>query len=371
MPEIRRLRSDEFDGQWLTLARQLRGLRKTELAEMVGVSAGALTQYEDGSIRPRSSVLSSFALALRVPQEFFAARGPAPQVNEHEFHFRRLRRSRKLDRSRVLAGCAVLSKFVENLEHHVALPKVDIPGDLALVADESRETSSASIEAAAARLRKDWGLGEGPISNMVRLLESKGCVVVRAKSETDDIDAFSGRWGGRPYVVLTSDKGDVARSRFDAAHELGHLVLHPDPDPTDREHEVQAHAFASAFLMPRSAIAAELPKAVQWPEFIRLKSRWKVSIQALLRRASAVGTLTEAQYRRGVVMLSARGWRTQEPGDAGPLEEPTLLANAIKLVGQKKGLDWRILAKDIRLNDEDFRVLLASAMPSTEASNVA
>jgi Zn-dependent peptidase ImmA (M78 family) len=219
------------------------------------------------------------------------------------------------------------------------------------------------IEGITSRMRADWKLGKGPISNMVRLLERYGCVVVRTNSETKDIDAFSGRWHGRPYDLLASEKGDAARSRFDAAHELGHLVMHPDPDPTNREHEVQAHLFASAFLMPRDAIRHELPRAVDWPELIRLKARWKVSLQALLRRGLDVGSISNAQYRRGMAVLSARGWRKLEPGDAGKVEDPQLLAHALQLLEQRKGIRWPSMAERVGLGVNDLRSVLRVALP--------
>jgi hypothetical protein len=60
-----------------------------------------------------------------------------------------------------------------------------------------------------------------------RLLEGKGVIIVRPRVDTGDIDAFSTWAGGCPLVILASDKEDAARSRFDVAHEFGHLVMPP------------------------------------------------------------------------------------------------------------------------------------------------
>jgi Zn-dependent peptidase ImmA (M78 family) len=60
-------------------------------------------------------------------------------------------------------------------------------------------------------------------------MHSKRClVVIRLPLDTADVDAFSLPFHDRPVVVLGTDKNDRARSRFDAAHELGHLVAHGD-----------------------------------------------------------------------------------------------------------------------------------------------
>jgi len=65
---------------------------------------------------------------------------------------------------------------------------------------------------------------------------------------------------GTPFIFLNSAKS-AERGRHDAAHELGHLVLHRHGGPIGRKAEEQANAFASAFLMPRSSILAHVPRS--------------------------------------------------------------------------------------------------------------
>jgi Zn-dependent peptidase ImmA (M78 family) len=223
----------------------------------------------------------------------------------------------------------------------VELPTVDLPAFDLKVGDREE------IEAVAAKVRSQWGLGQGPLVNAIALLESKGCVVVRLVSEADGIDAYS-RWAGpRPVIVLTLDKNDAARSNFDAAHELGHLILHRDPQPGSRVAEDQAQMFASAFLMPAQAIRPELPTRFDLPEFVALKHRWRVSIQALLYRARTLGTVSEAAYKRAMMKVSMWGWRTGEPNNISDVEEPYVLAAAIALLRQERGIDAAEIAKQV------------------------
>ncbi len=64
-------------------------------------------------------------------------------------------------------------------------------------------------------------------------------------------------------MFLSTDKSGE-RGRFDAAHELGHLVLHGEHEDPRREDEIsqrpcaeaEANRFAAAFLMPRSSVLA-------------------------------------------------------------------------------------------------------------------
>ena len=165
----------------------------------------------------------------------------------------------------------------------------------------------------------------GPVPNVVRVLEEHGVVVIRLALDSSDIDAFSVAFAHRPVVVLASNKSDRARSRFDAAHELGHLVLHGSEIWGTPDVEKQAHRFASALLMPRDPICSEMPNRVDWPTLFQLKRRWQVSLAALLMRARTLGRLSESEYLGAIKTASARGWRRVEPIPLGPPEEPQLL----------------------------------------------
>jgi Zn-dependent peptidase ImmA (M78 family) len=160
---------------------------------------------------------------------------------------------------------------------------------------------------------------------MVGLLESHGVLVIRLPLASADVDAFSLPFRDRPIVVLGADKNDRARSRFDAAHELGHLVMHGEDLWGLPDVERQAHRFAAAFLMPKQDIASELPQYPDWPRFFALKRQWQVSLAALLMRARVLGRISEGDYVTAIKAASARGWRRIEPVPLGRPEQPNLL----------------------------------------------
>jgi hypothetical protein len=92
----------------------------------------------------------------------------------------------------------------------------------------------AQIEDAAADLRVLWGLGSGPIADLVRTFELNGGIVIRHDLEAETLDALSG-WASPecvPYVVLNADRTSCARSRVNLAHEIGHLILHRNVQPS-------------------------------------------------------------------------------------------------------------------------------------------
>ncbi|MEV5090439.1 ImmA/IrrE family metallo-endopeptidase [Streptomyces griseoincarnatus] len=170
-----------------------------------------------------------------------------------------------------------------------------------------------------------WALPSGPVSDVVGLLETHGVAVIRLPLDNTDVDAFSLPFPDDPVVVLGTDKDDRARSRFDSAHGLAHLVLHGEQIWGVKEVETQAHQFAAAFLMPAEDIQDQLPTTVDWPALFALKRQWQVSLAALLMRARTLGCMSENTYLTAIKAASARGWRRVEPVPLGRPEQPTRL----------------------------------------------
>jgi Zn-dependent peptidase ImmA (M78 family)/transcriptional regulator with XRE-family HTH domain len=317
-----------FDPQRLRIARQLRKITRTRLAQELDVSAAAVGQWEAGATRPKPQTLVQIARTLRFPIEYFAASGrPLPDFDTESSFFRSLRKSSQIDREAAMAHAALLADLTEVIEQRARLPVLDIPEHLA---DES--CSGPQIDEIARRVRASWDLKDEPIGDMVRLLEVHGAIVVRLELADQGIDAFSWLGPDRPFVILDTGKGNRARSRFDAAHELGHLVMHRErAKAADRDLEKQAHRFASAFLLPARQLEAEWPTGrLNWRELLKLKQRWQVSLAALLYRARDIELISPATYESAVKYMSRAGWRKLEPGDLGPPERPRLLRRAVQ-----------------------------------------
>ncbi|MBA3366247.1 MAG: ImmA/IrrE family metallo-endopeptidase [Actinobacteria bacterium] len=332
-----------FHSERLGLARQAAGLRKNELAERVGVSAAAISQFEHGRANPSAVTLAKIALALGMPVEYFARDGrPLRQANAAAAFFRSLRSTRQRDRTLAAARAMFVWEVVHLLERHVELPEPAIP-ELSLPLGAERE----AIEQAATAVRDAWGLPPGPVAHVVRLLEAHGAVVTQLRGLGREVDAFS-CLQGRPIIVLWREKQDKARARFDAAHELGHLVLHSEAESGNKILEAQADAFAAAFLMPREYIYDQLPRRVDFRHLLELKMRWGVSLSALLYRSRTLGVIGESSYRRAMARMSSEGWRQDEPGDLGVPEAPTMLHAALELL-RERGVTVETLASEARL----------------------
>lgn len=339
--------SVDFDGRRLSLARRLRRLQRTALAVKTGVSAAAITQFERGDSRPTNAVVAELALALGVPTEFFQRGRSIRQVPASSAHFRSLRATPAISREQALAFAEIALAVVDVLEQYVDFPRV-----APIIDPVEDEPSRDRIAALAARTRRRLGLEGGPVPNVVRLMEANGLVVLRMPDGFDSkVDAFSTDVGSRPIVLLSSAKRDKARSRFDAAHELGHLVMHHEVEPGSKIIEDQAQRFAAEFLAPSDELEAELPSRIDWEALIELKAKWGVSLKSLIYRAHDLGIWGDYTYRNASKQLASQGF--PEPGALGPQESPSLLGRAASLL-REAGTSSQDLARASRLTEEQI-----------------
>jgi Zn-dependent peptidase ImmA (M78 family)/transcriptional regulator with XRE-family HTH domain len=363
-----------FDPHRLTLARWGAGLTKRALAQALGVSPASITQYEAGNTAPPAATVAQMALVLGVPVEYFdLVAGRRRALTGSRSFFRSLRSTRQWERDQADARVEHVYDLVTYLEGRMRLPAVDVPELPAIALDATR----SAVEAAAASVRRDWSLPAGPVGHVVRTLEAHGIVVVRLRSDGPRLDAFSRWFDNRPVVCLWDSKDDKARSRFDAAHELGHLVMHHEGEPGERALERQAHAFAAALLMPAEEILDTLPRrpprGSDWDRLYELRRHWGVSVAALLYRARELGTLPEAGFRRAMTRLTQLGLRHHDGDALGPPEQPLLLQNAVDALLRHRRLEIDDLAGELRFARRQLDDILLGSVPqhATSASSTA
>jgi Zn-dependent peptidase ImmA (M78 family)/DNA-binding XRE family transcriptional regulator len=348
--------AQDFDGRRLAIARRLACMPRSELARHIEVTPAAVTQYERGLARPTTTVLAQIGLTLGMPREFFSRGLDIPEVSSSTAHFRSLRRAPAGRREQALAFGELALAVLDLVERYVDLPPVRLPS-VRLPA----QPSEADIADAAQRVRRELLVGTGPVPHVVRLLEAHGVLVVRLPAEGFDsrVDAFSSSEtaSGRPLVLMSPLKDDKARSRFDASHELGHLVMHAGVQPGATVIESQAMSFAAEFLMPRAEIEDGLPTRVDWETLHALKRHWGVSLRALVYRAHKLGRLSDVSYRRANHQL--RQWGYPEPGPLGPPEGPSALGAAVELLEQS-GTRLSSLAEAARIPLQSVHAVVAA-----------
>jgi len=335
---------EAFNPSRLTLARRRRGLTMTRLAELIGVEPRSISAYEKGEFSPDPDKREQFARVLRFPVRFFCG-DDLEELSPDTASFRALSKMTAAQRDMALGAGAIALLFNEWIEERFELPAANLP-------DLSRE---GSPEAAAASVRQLWGIGELPVKNVVHLLESKGVRVFSLSIDAAAVDAFSLWHDNTPFVFLNTTKS-AEHSRFDAAHELGHLILHRHGEPQGQEAERDAHTFAAAFLMPRGSVLAQAPKFAMIDNLLKLKKYWTVSVAALAYRLHAVGILSEWHYRQLCIELSSRGYRKQEPEEA-PRETSQVLAKVFAAL-RDESVTKRSIAAELHITSDEIEQLV-------------
>lgn len=336
-----------FNKSRLTVARQRLGLTKKELAERIGVEPRAVTGFETGEYLPSEDKVERIASALGYPASFF-------NLDELDIpdpagvSFRSMSKMTARQRDAAIAAGALAYQLIDWIEAEFELPDVDLP--------DMREDAP---EVAAMALRHYWGIGERPIKNMVHLLEAKGVRVFSLVENCIEIDAYSVWRGKRPCVFLNTGKS-AQRGRFDAAHELGHLVLHKHAAPNGIDAEKEANRFAAAFLMPEGSLKA-VGRVDTLDKIVDLKKKWSVSVAAMTYRLHDLGLMSKWTYQTLFMEISRRGWRTTEP--YATRNETSQVWQKVFAQLRSEGLGIDGLAKKLCLPSEEVAKLVFGLAP--------
>jgi Zn-dependent peptidase ImmA (M78 family)/DNA-binding XRE family transcriptional regulator len=339
-----------FTPERLVLARKRRRMTQAALAAAAGISAQSINAFEKHRKAPAADTLATLATVLRFPVAFFQA-PPAPEMQLDAVSFRAPSKMSALERDAALSSGEVAATLNAWLEERFRLPGANVP-----------TYPHLDPEQAAEQVRAAWGLGEAPIPNVVHLLEANGVRVFSLAPDCLDADAFSTTQSGTPLVFLNTRKSGE-RGRFDAAHELGHLILHSEYRiPGGREGEPEANRFASAFLMPKAGVLAQRLHDASVERILSAKRRWGVSAVALAYRLRDLGLLSEWRHTQTVKQLAKMGYRSGEPGSLLARESSQLLAKVFDALRQK-GLTPADVAAQMGIYPEDLNDYVFGLVP--------
>jgi len=356
-----------FQVERLSQALAARRLSQIELARMVGVSPTTISKWRSGQQSPEADALERLASVINVSPEWFTRQKPE---------------SMSLGLCRSNASAHVASRqmlearlewaqdIVLSLSEFVDFPVVKLPK---YEFDDPEKIGDADIEQAANACRELWGLGRGAIPDLALAVEGAGIILIREETGVAQIEGVS-TWSSstvlnRPFILLSADKGNAFRSRFDLAHELGHLVLHKHiPRATEPQRhklmEQQAHRFAGAFLLPAESFSFEIRIPVTLDSLLLLKQRWGASVAAIIMRLHALEIIDAEEKQILFKRRSARWGAKAEPGDDGrPVEKPRLLQRTISLLVSSGVMSIEVIPRHLGLSRGDIASL--TGLPST------
>ncbi|MBR0224755.1 MAG: ImmA/IrrE family metallo-endopeptidase [Thermoguttaceae bacterium] len=308
-------------------------MSQSRVSREVGISQAALSKFEKGVLEPSEETLCQLAEYFHFPPEWF--RGDDGDIPSGlVFHRKR---------------AALTATIRTRLEAEAKLRLIDVAKMLKpeerisnVVKHENRSPADA-----ARALRKHWGLATGkPVDNLVSLLERNSILVLPFDFGTDKIDGFFLSLGFDFFCIALNDSSVFTpdRRRFTLAHELGHAILHRESFP-DPEVEKEADEFAAELLAPAASIRKDFSIPITLKSLAQLKSKWKISMAAVLYRARTLDVIDDKTWRRLCIYLSTLGYRKREPLCGLSPERPELLTQIIEDTKKRIGTTpiWQYL----------------------------
>lgn len=328
--------------QRVELVRLRLGLTKIGFARALGVDRKTIQRFEGEGADLSPQALEALVQLSGYPRKFFE-KDSVDYPDAKAVSFRSLRSLTATTRNAALAAGALAFELDDWITERFELRDHDLP-----------LLNNFSPVDAALTLRTHWGIGVRPISNLVNLLEFHGVRVFSLSEETRHLDAYSFWRNERPYVFLNTIK-TPEHSRFDASHEIGHLVMHRHGGPGHRSAEDEANAFASAFLMPPEDLCAHIPVVRGLEDLLKGKKRWRVSAAALAYTLHKQGIISDWHYRGYCIELSKYG-REREPFGIEP--ETSQVWQKILTNLWLEGTTLKDIAEDLRVPEWELSNLL-------------
>ncbi|MFC6155384.1 XRE family transcriptional regulator [Kribbella jiaozuonensis] len=355
---------DQIHGAWrgerFTVLRDLHGLTQTDLADVLGVTQGFVSQLEKGQKAIPDHVVAEAAARYRLPLSFFSV-GPGP--TDWGVHtFRKKARASARDERRVKALFDEAARTFFEVSKASGFWPVDLPDPGKFDHDP---------EEVAEELRSVAGLRpEDPVRNLTRLIERRGVGVITHLDSSESDVTLDGHFGiSRPAghndrpIIATARPLPGAVQRLTLGHELGHILFDKELTralkSTRAPEEQRAYRFAGALLLPERVARKRITNTLSLHGYLRIKADYGVSVGAIIRRGWELGILSDDRYRSLNIQLSSQGWRTDEPVEVAR-ENPQLYSQTLQ---RAVGSDWRAAINEYGQDPVNLRRWL----PDTEA----
>lgn len=280
-------------GSLIRKQREATRMTVAQLAARVGVSRNTITNYEGGKTEPSASDLVRLAGALGCAIQDLLHPGTA--AVPPRFAFRAHTPLRKDPSITVTAR-----KYLRAYDEIEEITNSRLQSKLRKFAgDFDGPLKDREIEMAADTLRQTSGLHDTGPENIASVLEGLGVRTLFFEHDAKGLEGLSTVQGDMVLVMLRDRKRVVERTIFSAAHELGHLVLHPHlftneeqaDDGDSKRYEEEANKFAGNFLVPSDELVRvwkeeRLVRLSLFNALIMLKRVFHVSFHCLYHRVA-------------------------------------------------------------------------------------
>ncbi len=336
-------------------ARKMAGYSMQDLATLLDISPQAVSQFEVGRSLPGDATIRKMTDILNFPFSYFSKPMPE-QSTQSAVLFRANKNITKKQLNALEERGELTFEIFDYLAGYVEFPKVRFPdivrpsGDDILSVDE--------IDDITYELRQFWGIPDGPIEYLSDILHSNGVLISRITFQNRKIDAFS-RWrNARPFIFLSSNKSSM-RTRFDLAHELGHLILHSDLTPEDLNYnrrlddiEKEANRFAASLLLQSTLFFQEVLSG-SIDRLLMLKKKWLTSVSCMIYTIADYGYLSARQVDNLKDQMRLRNmWRKEPYDEIAAYDKPYIFERAFETLIKEGGVPKREILDSVACSPE-------------------
>lgn len=298
-------------------------MTKKELAEKSNLTSMAITNYENGTRKPSMDILKKLAAALNVRvSDFLVVRNDKLVFAHGEF--------RKTSTLPVAKQDYVRESVEEYFSRFYTVVEL-LGGDVLPEAPECHALPmTGEVEADAKAMRQHLGIAEeGPVNDLITVLENKGILVYVCDIESNKFSGMNGLVNDRPYIIVNGNMSPE-RNRSTIAHELAHLVFDWPEDMDEKDVENTATAIAGAFLFPKADAIRELGirRNSVTNDMSLVCREYGISMFLLVKRAQIAKIISKDAAQHFYVIASSLGWRTNEPSRIAP-EKPILFEQLV------------------------------------------
>ncbi|CEN84301.1 XRE family transcriptional regulator [Paraclostridium sordellii] len=317
-----------FNGKKLKNARVYRGKTIDVLANETKINKKDILAFESDKYKPTLENEMKLANALNFPKDYFSQSDDNNVVVENT-HIRTESTLPRVDDIAFKEKLVMTHRLLKFIQGYISFPEMNLPNNL---------NKNDDIEDLAEKVRNYFNLGDGPIGNMVSLLEINGIFISATNIDKKGALAFSQKQSidkeSRYFISLGNDRKSAPIRNYDLAYELAYIV---STETNIQSKKFSKDEFACAFLMPRESFLTDLEGVHELEDYIELKKKWIVPVWSMILRGYQLGKVSYKKYMYLMNEMDKKGWSKKEPLDDNiKSTNPMLLKKSFDMLIESK-----------------------------------
>lgn len=322
------MKKEIFNGAKLKVARIYRGKTVDQLAKEVNINKKDIIAFEENKYKPTPENTMKLSNNLQFPREYFF-KNENIKVTVEASHFNPQSTIPRNEEISYREKLIMTHKIYTFMQGYIKFPELNLPDNL---------NRNDDIEELAQKVREFFDLGNGPIGNMVSLLEINGIFISATNIDKKGALAFSQKQSidkeSRYFIALGNDKKSAPIRNYDLAYELAYII---STEANIQSKKFSKDEFACAFLMPKESFLEDLEGVHELEDYIELKKKWIVPIWAMILRGYQLGKVSYKKYMYLMNEIDKKGWSKKEPLDDNiKSTHPILLKKAFDMLIESK-----------------------------------